>query len=52
VPKWKAFLIIALTLVTAFATVHEVYMRMVNSYIVALYKSLSLYLSKLSIISI
>ena len=30
-PKWKAFLIIALTLITALAMVYEAYTRMVNS---------------------
>jgi|TARA_B110000977_G_scaffold166532_1_gene214453 hypothetical protein len=31
VSKWKAFLIIALTLITALAMVYEAYTRMVNS---------------------
>ena len=31
-PKWKAFLIIALTLITGFGMVYEAYIRMVNAY--------------------
>ena len=30
-PKWKAFLIIALTLITGFGMVYEAYIRMVNA---------------------
>ena len=30
-PKWKTFLIIALTLITGFGMVYEAYIRMINA---------------------